>query len=85
MRSMPMPCDLAGSGNYDVNHNPWAYSPGEASLCRSDDLPAGRVARGALVSDVRRGSLPNVGLITPNLINDAHNGTLADADACLRS
>jgi phosphatidylinositol-3-phosphatase len=43
------------------------------------------VASGALVSDIRRGSLPTVGLITPNLINDAHNGTLADADAWLRS
>lgn len=79
--SMSTPCDLAGSGNYDVNHNPWAYFPSEASLCRSHDVPAGTVAGGALVSDVRGGSLPTVGLITPNLINDAHNGTLADADA----
>lgn len=83
--SMPAPCDLADSGNYDVNHNPWAYFPSEASLCRSGDVPAGTVARGALVSDIRSGSLPTVGLITPNLINDAHNGTLAEADAWLRS
>jgi len=83
--SMPAPCDLTDSGNYDVNHNPWAYFPSEASLCRTHDVPAGTVAGGALVSDVRSGSLPNVGLITPNLINDAHNGTLADADAWLRT
>jgi hypothetical protein len=83
--SMPTPCDLAGSGSYDVNHNPWAYFPSEVSLCRSNDVPAGTVAGGALVSDVRRGSLPTVGLITPNLVNDAHNGTLANADAWLRS
>lgn len=83
--SMPAPCDLSNSGNYDVNHNPWAYFPGEASLCRSQDVPAGTVTGGALASDIRHGSLPAVGLVTPNLINDAHNGTLADADAWLRA
>jgi phosphatidylinositol-3-phosphatase len=82
--SMPAPCDLSGSGDYDVNHNPWAYFPDEASLCRAGDLPAGTTSSGALVSDIRRGTLPTVGLITPNLIDDAHNGTLADADAWLR-
>jgi phosphatidylinositol-3-phosphatase len=28
--------------------------------------------------------MPNVGLITPNLIHDAHDGTLGQADAWLR-
>ena len=32
----------------------------------------------------RAGTLPSVGLITPNLINDAHDGTLGQADAWLR-
>jgi len=83
--SMPSSCDNVNSGNYDVNHNPWAYFPSEAGLCRADDVPAGTTAGGALASDVRRGTLPNVGLITPNLIDDAHDGTLADADNFLRS
>jgi phosphatidylinositol-3-phosphatase len=83
--SMPRPCDQASSGTYDVNHNPWAYIPGEAAQCRADDVPAGTTAVGALVSDVRSGSLPAVGLITPNLIHDAHDGTLAQADNWLRS
>lgn len=83
--SMPKPCDLGYSGNYDVNHNPWAYFPTENSLCRKNEVPAGTVARGALASDVRRGTLPNVGLIAPNLIHDGHDGTLAQADAWLRS
>ena len=82
---MPAPCDRFGSGNYDANHNPWVYFPSEASLCKADDVPAGTTTAGALVSDVRRGRLPTVGLITPNLIHDAHNGTLAQADAWLRS
>jgi hypothetical protein len=83
--SMPTPCDPINSGNYDVNHNPWPYIPGEARLCHSDDVPAGTPARGALVSDVRHGTLPTVGMVTPNLNDDAHNGTLANADAWLRS
>ena len=82
--SMPRPCDLANSGDYAVRHNPWAYIPGEAAACRAGDLPAGTPSGGALVSDVRGGTLPTVGLITPNLVNDAHDGTLAQADAWLR-
>jgi phospholipase C len=82
--SMPRPCDPANSGDYAVRHNPWAYIPGEAAACRSGDLPAGTPSGGALVSDVRGGTLPTVGLITPNLVNDAHDGTLAQADAWLR-
>jgi phosphatidylinositol-3-phosphatase len=83
--SMPQPCDQSSSGPYDVNHNTWAYFPGEAARCRANDVPAGTTASGALVSDVRGGTLPTIGLITPNLIHDAHDGTLAQADDWLRS
>jgi phosphatidylinositol-3-phosphatase len=83
--SMPQPCDPNSSGQYDVNHNPWPYFPSEVISCRSDDVPAGTPAAGSLVSDVRGGTLPTVGLVTPNLIDDGHNGTLAQADAWLRT
>jgi phosphatidylinositol-3-phosphatase len=83
--SMPRPCDLASSGEYDVNHNPWAYFPGEAASCRSDDVPAGTPADGALAADARGANLPTVGLVTPNLLHDAHDGTLAQADGWLRA
>lgn len=82
--SMPRPCDRSSSGNYDVNHNPWAYFPAETAACQSGDVPAGTPRAGALASDVRSGRLPAVGLLTPNLLHDAHNGTLAQADAWLR-
>jgi len=82
--SMPQPCDSASSGNYDVNHNPWAYFPSETAQCRAGDVPAGTPASGALASDIRAGKLPAVGLLTPSLIDDAHNGTLAQADSYLR-
>ena len=82
--SMPVPCDRSDSGTYAVRHNPWAYVPGETAACRSGDVPAGAPSGGALASAVRAGTLPSVGLITPNLVNDAHDGTLGQADAWLR-
>jgi acid phosphatase len=82
--SMPRPCDRSDSGTYAVRHNPWAYVPGETAACRSGDVPAGTPSGGALASAVRTGTLPSIGLITPNLINDAHDGTLGQADAWLR-
>jgi hypothetical protein len=82
--SMPTPCDQSDSGNYAVRHNPWAYIPVEAAACRAGDVPAGTPSRGALASDIRAGTLPSVGLVTPNLVDDAHDGTLEQADAWLR-
>jgi phosphatidylinositol-3-phosphatase len=83
--SMPQPCDAGFVGEYDVNHNPWAYFPSEAASCRANDMPAGTPASGALASDVHAGALPDVGLITPNLLHDGHDGTPAQADTWLRS
>jgi phosphatidylinositol-3-phosphatase len=82
--SMPAPCDHSDSGDYAVRHNPWAYIPAEAAAYRADDVPVGTPTDGALASDVRAGILPNVGLLTPNLIDDAHDGTRRQADAFLR-
>ncbi len=83
--SMPAPCDRGNGGNYDVNHNPWAYFPGEAAICRAGDVPSGTPRSGRLEADARSGRLPSVGLVTPNLIHDGHDGTLAQADAWLRA
>jgi phosphatidylinositol-3-phosphatase len=83
--SMPQPCDQSFVGNYDVNHNPWAYFPSEAANCQANDVPAGTPSGGALAADVHRGTLPTVGLVTPDLIHDGHNGTPAQADAWLQT
>ena len=81
---MPQPCDAGFAGEYDVNHNPWAYFPSEAASCRANDVPAGTPAGGALADAVPGGALPDVGLITPNLLHDGHDGTPAQADTWLR-
>ena len=83
--SMSQPCDQGFDGEYDVNHNPWAYFPSEASNCRANDVPAGTPDHGALAADARAGTLPTVGLVTPNLLHDGHDGTPAQADTWLRT
>jgi hypothetical protein len=81
--SMPKRCDLSDSGTYDVNHNPWAYFRNESLMCRVNDVNSGTVRAGTLLTDIRSGSLPTVGEISPNLNHDGHDGTLAQADAWL--
>lgn len=71
------------SGNYRVKHNPWAYfvDSAERTACNSFDVGSGTITSGKLLTDVNAGTLPNVGMLVPNLLNDAHDGTLAQADA----
>ncbi len=85
--SMTSNCQTASSGNYVARHGPWAYftDPTEQAGCAANDVPLGTTTAGALLDDVRSGQLPVTGEITPNLTDDAHDGTLAQADAWLGS
>jgi acid phosphatase len=78
--SMPANCTLVPSGRYAVKHNPWAYFTSERAACRRYDVPLS-----ALSGDVSRGRLPDVGMVIPNLCNDAHDCSLAAANSWLRS
>ena len=78
--TMTRNCQLVSSGNYAVKHNPWAYFVGERTACRTYDVPLTR-----LPTDISSGHLPNVGMITPNLCNDAHDCSLRTADAFLKA
>jgi len=84
--SMPKNCALKPSGKYAAKHNPWAYfsSPTSRANCRRHDVPAGTPSSGVLRTDVMRGHLPTIGMVVPNLCNDAHNCSLATADTWLR-
>ncbi|GAB7006276.1 hypothetical protein JCM18899A_37490 [Nocardioides sp. AN3] len=75
--SMPRRCALSNSGRYAVRHNPWTYfsATSDRAACRKHDVPATRLAH-----DAAAGTLPNVGFVIPDLIHDAHDGTLAQAD-----
>ena len=75
--SMPSNCDHSNTGNYAVRHNPPAYYTALIG-CSSNDVPYDHLA-----TDLARNALPNFSFITPNLINDMHDGTLADGDTWL--
>jgi acid phosphatase len=72
---MPSPCFTTSSGRYAVRHNPWTYFVDERAACQRYDVPIG-----ALAGDVRSGSLPNVGMVIPDVCSDAHDCPLAEAD-----
>jgi hypothetical protein len=74
-------CDTQGTALYAVRHNPWLYftPAAERSKCLTSDVPFGQFA-----GDVTNGRLPNVGFVVPNLCNDAHDCSLATADAWFR-
>lgn len=77
--SAPRRCALANAGRYAVRHNPWTYFVSDRTACRRYDVPAYSLGR-----DADAGTLPNVGMVIPNLVHDAHDGTLAASDAWIQ-
>jgi hypothetical protein len=76
---MPHRCALTNDGRYAVRHNPWTYFVGERTACRTYDVRLRRLAQ-----DVSAGHLPNAGLVVPDVCSDAHDCSLATADAWLQ-
>lgn len=75
--SMPSACDRANAGNYAVRHNPAVYYT-TLRGCASSDVPYSQLA-----ADLAHNRLPAFSFITPNLIDDMHNGTVAQGSAWL--
>ncbi len=75
--SMPSACDKSNSGEYAVRHNPPPYFT-SLSGCSADDVPFTQLA-----TDLSGNKLPAFSFITPNLIDDMHDGTIADGDSWL--
>ena len=75
--SMPSNCDHSNSGNYAVRHNPAVYYT-TLHGCSSGDVPYTHLA-----TDLAHSQLPAFSFITPNLIDDMHNGTIADGNTWL--
>ncbi|MBV9661627.1 MAG: hypothetical protein JO337_10770 [Acidimicrobiales bacterium] len=75
--SMPSNCDASNSGEYAVRHNPPPYYT-TLSGCSNLDVPFSQLA-----SDMANNSLPAFSFITPNLIDDMHDGTISDGDTWL--
>jgi phosphatidylinositol-3-phosphatase len=77
--SMPSNCYKSDSGEYAVRHNPAVYYT-SLSGCSSRDVPYGQ-----LTTDLAGNALPAFSFITPNLVDDMHDGTIAQGDAWLAS
>jgi hypothetical protein len=74
--------DGGDDGEYVEHHNPCSYF----SDVRND--PSQRqnlVPFTQLATDIANHTLPNYGFIVPNLLHDAHDGTLAEADQWLQT
>ena len=72
--SMPSNCAQSDSGQYAVRHDPEAYYTNLGSDCGNYDVPFG--------------SAPDLSarftFVTPNVIDDMHDGTISDGDNFLK-
>ena len=84
---MPGNCYPTSTSRYAVRHNPWTYfsDAGPRANCRSRDVPLGLTTRGPLRSDINAGTLPNLGLIVPDVCHDGHDCSLSTADNWLKA
>lgn len=80
VESMPYPCARGSSDGYAARHNPALYYPSLGAACAANDLPIA-----ALYRDLTAGSLPAFSFVTPNLVDDTHDGTVAQGDRWLRT
>ena len=71
--SMPSSCCATNSGDYAVRHNPQAYYVNLGADCSQYNIPL------ADPPDLSS----QFTLVTPNLIHDMHNGTIAGGDSWL--
>jgi len=70
------------TGEYAERHNPLSYmSDVRSNPAQQQNL----VPFTQLATDIANHTLPNYGFIVPNLLDDAHDGTLAMADAWLQT
>jgi phosphatidylinositol-3-phosphatase len=75
--SMPSNCFTTNSGLYAVRHNPPPYFT-TLKGCSTNDVPYTQLA-----TDLANNTLPAFSFITPNLIDDMHNGTVTQGDTWL--
>jgi phosphatidylinositol-3-phosphatase len=77
--SMPSNCLGSNSGEYAVRHNPPPYFT-SLSGCSTFDVPYTQLA-----TDLANNTLPAFSFVTPNLIDDMHDGTINQGDTWLSS
>ena len=85
MEGMPSACDrVGGAGEYAEKHNPFLYFNADRGRgCATHVVPYPGVHAMVATLDSRRP--PDFVWITPNLMHDMHDGSVAEGDAWLRS
>lgn len=86
--SMGNPCGLTSHGEYAVKHNPFAFFADINGWNGSTFVPTSRctehlVDYAQFDVDLQAGNLPSYAFITPNLVDDMHDGSIAQGDAWL--
>ncbi|PYX26806.1 MAG: hypothetical protein DMG80_20735 [Acidobacteria bacterium] len=71
----------AGAFPYKKGHNPFAYL---TEVVNDNTQKQNLVAMPQFNSDVAAGRLPSFSFVVPNELHNAHDGSLADADAWLK-
>ncbi|MFZ0861655.1 MAG: alkaline phosphatase family protein [Candidatus Sulfotelmatobacter sp.] len=81
--SLPSPGYIGGdSGVYVRGHNPFTYL---SDVQNDPNQAANIVPFTQFATDLANNALPQYSFIAPNLTDDAHDGTLAQADAWLQT
>jgi len=83
--SMGQPCGLRSHSPYAVKHNPFAYFSDINGWDGTAFQPSARCAEhlvdyAELDVDLASGAVPDYAFITPNMINDMHDGSVEDGD-----
>src|SRR5436853_3199448 len=80
--SLPSVADTGGDDYpYLRHHNPFSYLTDVVGTSQAQNL----VPFSEFSADLASGALPNFSFIAPNALDDAHDGSLAQADAWLKN
>ena len=83
-------CSIANSesGNNDVNHEPWAYMDrwqSSAGACAEAGLTTTSPGDAEVINAIKATNPPSFVWVTPNLIDDTHDGTVSQGDTYLQN
>lgn len=90
--SMTTNCALTSKSPYAYKHNPAAFYTAISTDCKNFDIGFPAITcsttastlcstpSGSFADDIKSGSLPTYSFVTPNLINDMHDGTVIQGD-----
>jgi len=76
-------CGLVSYGEYAAKHNPAVYYTSVRHECEAWDQPMGTPSAGPLQQALASGPMAVLTTLTPDLLDDMHDGTVAQADTWL--